>query len=343
MFECINLGPIAKRKNEMEFQKSTHNDDTEESEHEKIRERAKEASTPKALPVTPIPQFVKPSPSPIWQPIQTIHNVDLNDIPLPSKPFVRTITPRTELEKKIIDAKDEHPSKKIDLFKAIFASDSESDNEEDNAEDALAESKKELMASLGKPTTSVPTPSFRAQIPDNPFAPKSAKELNILRNTSPPRGIFRSLIDTNELLAKARAADAQRREDLAKQADENSVEDDAYGPSLPPPLQSQSDKNMVQQRPATSTSGRPGNHIESDIHFDDEWVERSRDRRSRDGRSREGRSRDRSERSSSKKSKKEKKDKKEKKGKKEKKEKKDKREKHKSKKSKKDKHEKRGR
>lgn len=306
----------------MEFHKSTQKDDTEESEHEKIRERAKDTSTLKAMPTTPTPHIVKTSSAYIQQPVQTIRAEQPNDIPITAKPIVRTIQPKTELEKKIIDAKDEHPSKKIDLFKAIFASDSESDDNEDNAEDALAESKKELMASLGKQTTSAPTPSLRAQIPDNPFAPKSAKELNILRNTSPPRGIFRSLIDTNELLAKARAADAQRRENLTKQADDHTMEDDAYGPTLPPPPpQKQTDKNSKQPLTA-STSARPGNHIESDIHFDDEWVERSHDR---------------STHGSSRKSKKEKKDKKERK---EKKEKKEKRDKHKSKKSKKDKHKK---
>lgn len=220
------------------------------------------------------------------------------------KPLVRNvIKPKTELERKIVAAQDAHPSKKMDLFKAVFASDSESDEQDEAAADPFGDSKKELMASLGKPIASAATPSFRAHLPDNPFAPKSAKELNILRNTSPPRGIFRSLIDTSELLAKARAADAQRSgAEATPIAEHVNADKDAYGPSLPPAI---APLATVKQQSQASSS------MQSDIHFADDWVERSSDRAS----------------------KKSKKDKKEKH-----KEKKVKKDKHKSKKSKKDRH-----
>lgn len=291
----------------MEFEKSSHKDDTEEHEFDKIHERSKApVNIPRTLPMPNI-RNVAPNQSLNAQAGQP----DLHQRADESKPLVRSIIkPKTELEKKIVAAKDEHPSKKIDLFKAVFASDSESDEQENGPDDTLDDSKKELLASLGKPISSTASSSFRAHLPDNPFAPKSAKELNILRNTSPPRGIFRSLIDTSELLAKARAADMQLKSTELKQGGEHTTEKDSYGPSLPP-------ANRPPDDATTKHHSNPSSSMQSDIHFQDDWVERSSDRQS-------------------KKSKKEKKEKHR-----DKKEKKVKKDKHKSKKSKKDKHKKR--
>lgn len=274
MFECINVGSIAKRSKAPEFEKSSHNDDTEIAEIEKINERSKEIAnlskaTPSLIPqiVKPvqkiIPQFMKPNTA-------DIAKQDSESI----KPVIRSIKPKTELEKKAADAMDEHPSKKIDLFKAIFDSDSESDDDTNANSDTLAESTKEFIASLGKPMVASATPTLRAHLPDNPFAPKSAKELNILRNTSPPRGIFRSLIDTNDLMAKARAAEAEQKERQIRQNEVSTIEDDAYGPSLPPPNKPNVNSKGDDRHATASTSYTQ--RLDSQIHFDDEWVERSR-------------------------------------------------------------------
>lgn len=294
-----------------EFEKSEHNDDTEDAEIAKINERAKEiANSSKAKP-SHIPQIAKAAQIIIPQFMQPNTTDIAKQDSESTKPVIRSIKPKTDLEKKAVDAIDEHPSKKIDLFRAIFDSDSESDEDDNNTNtDALAESTKEFIASLGKPLVASATPTLRAHLPDNPFAPKSAKELNILRNTSPPRGIFRSLIDTNDLMAKARAADAEQKEKEIMQHKVISIEDDAYGPSLPPPNITDVKNKSTDRHAAVSTSTQI---LDSYIHFDDEWVEKSRP----------------SERPS-KKSKKEKKDKKEHKHKKAKH--KDKKEKHKKKK-----------
>uniref|UniRef100_T1GJ47 Uncharacterized protein n=1 Tax=Megaselia scalaris TaxID=36166 RepID=T1GJ47_MEGSC len=85
-------------------------------------------------------------------------------IPKPSKP-------KTELEVKIEERKDQHPAEKKDLFKAIF-DDSEDDEEDDD--EKVPENKPvppEILSALTKP----------------------AAEVNLLRNTSPPRGIFAAL------------------------------------------------------------------------------------------------------------------------------------------------------
>lgn len=307
LFQFINVGSIAKRKNALEFEQSTHKDDTEEAEREKIHERSREPANVPTIVSVPCVPAVQSNQLLNAQGERPLAMHQQTDDETAAKPLVRNvIKPKTELERKIVAAQDEHPSKKIDLFKAVFASDSESDEQDEAAADPLGDSKKELMASLGKPIASAATPSFRAHLPDNPFAPKSAKELNILRNTSPPRGIFRSLIDTSELLAKARAAEAQRSGAAATPiAEHENADKDAYGPSLPPAI---APLTAARQHSQASSS------MHSDIHFADDWVERSSDRAS----------------------KKSKKDKKEKH--KDKKEKKVKKDKHKSKKSKKDRH-----
>lgn len=80
---------------------------------------------------------------------------------------------KTELEQKSIALKDTHPAEKKDLFKAIFDS-SDSEEEEEKEGDT-------------KRLESVPKPDISALLK------KSANEINILRNNSPPRGIFANL------------------------------------------------------------------------------------------------------------------------------------------------------
>lgn len=95
----------------------------------------------------------------------------------------RTVKPKTELEMKIPSTQGEHPSKKKDIFKAIFDSDSESDSSEENDEtnDDPTTSKsmalsKDLMASLTKPSTS--SAALYAHLPNDAFKRKSAREIN---------------------------------------------------------------------------------------------------------------------------------------------------------------------
>lgn len=96
-----------------------------------------------------------------------------------SKPLETVIKlkarPKTELEQKSIELKDQHPSEKKDLFKAIFeSSDSETEDE------------------VRPPESDKPKPDI------SEILKKSANELNILRNNSPPRGIFASLFKRPE-------------------------------------------------------------------------------------------------------------------------------------------------
>lgn len=231
-------------------------------------------------------------------------------------PVIKRNKPKTELEMKIIDAQNEHPSKKKDIFKAIFDSDSEGSGDEDEVEENSGISiiskpptiNADLMATLTRPSTS--SSAIYAQLPDEAFKPKSAREINILRNTSPPRGIFSGLIKKTESTTKVSdSIDSKSSEKITLEDDEEDT--NAYGPSLPPMKSSHngnSDTSIASKsNPSAVTSISLG---KTKVIYEEKWIEKS--------------------------------DEKEKKSKKEKKHKKD-RDRHKSKKEKKEKHKKKKR
>ncbi|KAL1374535.1 hypothetical protein pipiens_018025 [Culex pipiens pipiens] len=128
--------------------------------------------------------------------------------PPPKKP--EKLTP---LEQQVLDSVNKKPEEKKDLFKSIFCS---SDEEED--------------ASDSPP---VPTPSTEAdklKLVENLVAIKPASEVNVLRNNSPPRGIFASIFD----IQKSAAAAKPQSVDSSASSSGSDEEDDAYyGPKLP--------------------------------------------------------------------------------------------------------------
>uniref|UniRef100_A0A182N3Z8 G-patch domain-containing protein n=1 Tax=Anopheles dirus TaxID=7168 RepID=A0A182N3Z8_9DIPT len=91
---------------------------------------------------------------------------------------------RTELEEKVLQATNQKPEEKRDLFKSIFCS----SDEEDAAEPAAG----------GKalaPEQSTLTDSEKLKMVDSFMAIKPASQINVLRNDSPPRGIFKKLFE----------------------------------------------------------------------------------------------------------------------------------------------------
>lgn len=118
--------------------------------------------------------------------------------------------PKTELELKIEERKDQHPSEKKDIFKAIF-DDSDDEVEEEEETEKMSEKpaiSSEILASLTKP----------------------AAEANLLRNTSPPRGIFAALFNQKP---------KEKTEPIVEKKAESVPElaPDQYGPRLPEKLQ----------------------------------------------------------------------------------------------------------
>lgn len=118
--------------------------------------------------------------------------------------------PESELEKKAIESIDKKPEEKKDLFKAIFCDSDDNDEEEPPA---------------NKPSTSNELPQLseqqKSKFIESFLNTKPASEINVLRNASPPRGIFKGIFD----LATT-----------SKKIEETSVDnedEDFYGPKPP--------------------------------------------------------------------------------------------------------------
>lgn len=184
----------------------------------------------------------------------------------PPKATIRKpLKPKTELEQKILETQDEHPSKKKDLFKAIFDSDSEGDNDDDgneNGEMSESGNKSEpILQFKAQLSTITAADAIYSSIPDDAFMPKSAKEINVLRNTSPPRGIFKSLAEIDPLRKLKVTTDTNNDTEC-----ESTPNPDWYGPSLPP-KDARSDivPAITKTNPVTISSSESS----------DEWIERT--------------------------------------------------------------------
>ncbi|XP_036326397.1 G patch domain-containing protein 1 homolog [Rhagoletis pomonella] len=110
-------------------------------------------------------------------------------------------TAKTNLEKLSEESILKPPSEKLELYKAIFDDSSDEEgNEQYEATDDVA-LKKELLGTPNDKNSRFP-PSF------------SADCVNILRNTSPPRGIFSALLSTKEQKPKSKETTASTSMDI---------------------------------------------------------------------------------------------------------------------------------
>ncbi|KAG5676077.1 hypothetical protein PVAND_005931 [Polypedilum vanderplanki] len=136
--------------------------------------------------------------------------------PLTSRKIIKEPEkPKTELEIKVIESIDKKPEEKQDLFKAIFC---DSDDDDDATQTEQNESKisvNEENSSLSEQQKSTFIKSF--------LSTKTAGEINVLRNASPPRGIFKNIFEM---------ATTQKSSSKEKVTEINE-EDAAYGPALP--------------------------------------------------------------------------------------------------------------
>lgn len=176
----------------------------------------------------------------------------------PSVPAVRSKPPavdpaalsknKTDLELKSLSMETKHPSEKKDLFKAIFDSDDdeETTNEPNSNDNAT-------------PQASLPF------IPSHEFLPKPATILNVLRNTSPPRGIFSNMFKTTtEIVEKVLEVESSTKVVVEEKISFNVPPPLLYGPTLPV-IQSAPDPPV----PVPSTS------LKEKSRFSDEWIEKS--------------------------------------------------------------------
>ncbi|XP_055317204.1 G patch domain-containing protein 1 homolog [Sitodiplosis mosellana] len=285
LFECIASTESARR-NRLEFT-NVRQDDSEWSELKKIEEKSVERANQAKLIQNELTNKIVSKELPAL----VVERKPLGGAPepgakieiKPEPPVAKRNKPKTELEMKIIDAQHEHPSKKKDIFKAIFDSDTENSEGDEEKEESSGMStvpkpptiNADVMATLTRPSTS--SGAIYAQLPDEAFKPKSAREINILRNTSPPRGIFSGLTKKMEPPAKIDSAENKSSESIEdKEEDSN-----AYGPTLPPskPSSSHNGKSDI------STASRDNPNALASISlgktkviYEEKWIEKSEEK-----------------------------------------------------------------
>uniref|UniRef100_A0A336L580 CSON004539 protein n=1 Tax=Culicoides sonorensis TaxID=179676 RepID=A0A336L580_CULSO len=129
--------------------------------------------------------------------------------------------PKTELEQKVEENLNKPPQEKKDLFKAIFCDTSDEEDENEKKEDQ---------------TSSKETSNEKLKLLESFVATKSASEFNILRNKSPPRGIFKNIADvpttSSQDKHKSISSDSSSSSDSDDERSEKQDEG-TYGPKLP--------------------------------------------------------------------------------------------------------------
>ncbi|KAG4070149.1 hypothetical protein HA402_013392 [Bradysia odoriphaga] len=172
--------------------------------------------------------------------------------------YIPTTKNKSDLELKSLSMETKHPSEKKDLFKAIF----DSDDEEETAVEANENNP-------SQPTTSEPTIPIR-----NEFLPKPASILNVLRNTSPPRGIFSNMFRTaKDVPDKPIEIEPSTSQQVLEEKSGISEQPAAppvtllYGPSLP--------VNESIANTAVAVGSTSANLDRKSRYMADEWVEKS--------------------------------------------------------------------
>ncbi|XP_031629990.1 G patch domain-containing protein 1 homolog [Contarinia nasturtii] len=267
LFKCI-ANPETVRRKQLEFA-ILQQEDSDQVEVKKIEDMSEESEKPtkNVQNSSASDHNEKLSPAPVKQVVQSLPPEPNSKIETNAKletSIPKRNKPKNDLEMKILNAQDEHPSKKKDIFKAIFDSDNESDkSDEDGEVNNFNVVKKpvindDVMSTLTKPSSSVT--ALCAKIPDLSC-----------RNTSPPRGIFSGLTNIN------RSVETKTSE--LKSTEETSNEDtsDAYGPSLPPMKPSHSidnkSNNSIQQAELNSINSISLNKTK--VFYEEKWIEKS--------------------------------------------------------------------
>uniref|UniRef100_A0A2M3Z977 Putative rna binding protein n=1 Tax=Anopheles braziliensis TaxID=58242 RepID=A0A2M3Z977_9DIPT len=148
-------------------------------------------------------------------------------------PPKRSDKKKSELEEQVLAATNKKPEEKRDLFKSIFCS-SSGDEEEQDGRQKEVPAKDKLPGAL--------TDEEKLKLVDSFVAIKPASQVNILRNDSPPRGIFKSLFESRKsVLATVDSAGAritidgkgEITEDSSPSSSESDEDEQYYGPKLP--------------------------------------------------------------------------------------------------------------
>lgn len=154
------------------------------------------------------------------------------------------------MEQKILDVQHEHPSEKKDIFKAIF--DDSSDDEND--------SPIQITESL----TSIHSEKISGQF----LLPPEKEKINVLRNTSPPRGIFANLLSR-----ETNTTNKNSENELTKIIGPIDILPDSYGPVLPPIFKSSSTTSLEKDKKIDATLSKLIT-LNSEIIIEEKWIEK---------------------------------------------------------------------
>ncbi|XP_075161470.1 G patch domain-containing protein 1 homolog [Haematobia irritans] len=163
---------------------------------------------------------------------------------------------KTELERKVVETLDKPIAEKKELFKSIF-SDSESDNDDDN-DSQVGEKTKDVDSNMAAALSK----------------PLNAAAANLLRNNSPPRGIFKALFNLPE---SSNTMEKQQISETPKDASEKEILENAKETSrndigkLPTNAPSQAVTSQDSQRILFQPkSSRESKEIDSSLKSDEQ-------------------------------------------------------------------------
>uniref|UniRef100_A0A2M4BCP7 Putative rna binding protein n=1 Tax=Anopheles marajoara TaxID=58244 RepID=A0A2M4BCP7_9DIPT len=223
---------------------------------------------------------------------QRISSVDLFKTTTEHEPSTSTADPiselpksiekkSSELEEQVLAATNKKPEEKRDLFKSIFCSSSGDEDEQDDRQKEVPSKDKQPAAQ---------TDEEKLKLVDSFVAIKPPSQVNILRNDSPPRGIFKSLFESQKAPTTANLAEdnisidekAKITEDSSPSSSESDEDEQYYGPKLP-----QASNTVV--RSDNKAIGFAGNERLQPLvgivdgarvkESTEEWVEKGEDRK----------------------------------------------------------------
>ncbi|XP_062555294.1 G patch domain-containing protein 1 homolog [Armigeres subalbatus] len=175
---------------------------------------------------------------------------------------------RTELEQKVLESLNKKPEEKKDLFQSIFCS---SDEEEESLD-------------TNQPSTSSTNEAEKLKLVESLVAIKPASQMNVLRNHSPPRGIFKSIFDLKRPDGQPSAAITIAVSEDSSSSSENDIttqDEFFYGPKLP------SSNQAIATTSSSSASTSQANQLDVKLreierkaagskNIIEEWVEKEK-------------------------------------------------------------------
>lgn len=230
LFSCLNDGNESTMKKPLQFMKTNDVYAGEENELAKIKQRDRNALLREKERGA----------------INSMARHDTASIPLPPSPAIpsklpaeilpKRPQPKTEIEKDILKRQNEHPAKKKDIFKAVFDSSSDDDDDDgDAADNDRAANETNNGASSGsiggEQSVESSAAISKAKATIAMILSQTAEEVNILRNNSPPRGLFAGLVRKPAMPMNVEPQ-AEKQDDEKARADEL-PDVGAYGPCLP--------------------------------------------------------------------------------------------------------------